>query len=228
MAGIEGIVDILNIWLARKLETVHTVIPGRIETYDAQERSARVEPLVNLRTRDGSIVELPFIDGVPVVFPSTSKADLVFPLERGDGCLLLFSEAAIGNFLNGRVKTDPESAARFSLTDAIAVPGLWSFRTAPSAPARTDSLYLRFREAELELDAASKAAIRNGSSGLKGELEALWDEIIELYDIGATWTGIATPSGDAVTPDAATILRYTTGKTRSQAAKTALGDLLRD
>ena len=63
----ENIVDILDEWLASKLERVHTCLPGKIESYEGHdERKATVKPLVKLRTVQGSILEIPPIENVPV------------------------------------------------------------------------------------------------------------------------------------------------------------------
>lgn len=147
-------VAILNTFVGSLLEDVHTALPGRIESYEGHsERKARVKPLVMVRPRVGGAIEIPPIDNVPVVFPSSGAAELIFPLQRGDGCLLIFSEAALGSFLEGTGATEPETSHRHALTDAICIPGLWSFRSVPAPPPAEDSLYLRYNGAAIEITA---------------------------------------------------------------------------
>lgn len=121
-------------WLGSRLEGIHTCIPASIETYDAATRKASVRPLIRLRMGAGPLVEIPVIAGVPVVFPSSAAFALTWPLVAGDGVLLLFSEASLGNWLGspGNGPVDPEDSSRFSLTDAIAIPGLHPYSAIPS------------------------------------------------------------------------------------------------
>ena len=74
---------------------------------------------------------------------------LLFPLKKGDGVLILFSETGIGNFLAGTGQVaDADDQTRFSLTDAIAIPGLWTKKNAPdvSTIELTEAGVLKFME----------------------------------------------------------------------------------
>lgn len=134
----EDTVDVFDAWLDSRLRDVHTVLPGIIDKYYGHtERKARVKPQIRLRTVKGDTLEIKAIDGIPVVFPSSGKFSLLYPLNKGDGCLILFSEEGIGSFLKGKTEVTADSLARFSLTDAICIPGLWSF---PSAPESTSTI----------------------------------------------------------------------------------------
>ncbi len=157
-------VAILNSFVLSSLEDVHTALPGRIESYEGhRERKARVKPLVSLRRRFGGAIEIPPIDNVPVVFPSSGTAELIFPLQRGDGCLLIFSEAALGSFLEGTDAVEPETSHRHALTDAICIPGLWSFRSAPEPPPAEDSLYVRYNGAAIEITASGDIVLADAN-----------------------------------------------------------------
>jgi hypothetical protein len=124
----------LNEWLDSKFFDLHTCIPGRIETYLGHtERKARVQPLIKLRDSKNNLIQINPIDNVPVIFPSSGVFNILFPLKKGDGCLLLFSEASIGNYLaNAANIVDADDSTRFSLTDCICLPGLWSFKNVPT------------------------------------------------------------------------------------------------
>jgi len=130
----ENIVDILQMFLDSRMENIHTCIPGSIEKYDGHnKRTATVMPLVRLKALNGDNVELPLITNVPVIFPSSSLFNLLYPLPKGTGCLILFSETGIGNFLAGGGQVvNADDQTRFSLTDAIAIPGLWTSKNAPT------------------------------------------------------------------------------------------------
>jgi hypothetical protein len=118
--------------IEQQLLDVHTLIPGRILEYEGHEtRKARVEISVNLPTGNGELITPPPIDNVPVIFPSVSTSSILLPVKKGDGCLLLFSEAGIGNFLLADKTVDADDYSRFDTTDCIAIPGLHSNLTLP-------------------------------------------------------------------------------------------------
>ena len=70
---------------------------------------------------------------MPVIFPSSGKFSLLFPLNRNDGVEIRFSEEGIGAFLKGTVEVDADSFARFAMADAVCTPGLWSFKNVPDS-----------------------------------------------------------------------------------------------
>lgn len=148
-----GMLETLAAWQASQMEGVHTCLPGIFVSYEGHAtRRARVQPAVRLELGTGPILEIPPIDGVPVVFPSSSDASILFPIKAGDGCLILFSEAGIGNYLAGRGKvTDPDDQSRFSLTDAIAIPGLFPWRAVPKTNAPDNALWVGYKGASLTL-----------------------------------------------------------------------------
>ena len=130
----ENVVDVFDKFIKSRMDGVHTCIPGRFESYSEADRKASVQPLVKYRTPENDDVSYPIIKNVPVVFPSTAGFSLTFPIVKGDTCLILFSEVGIGNWLAGtgqEVNADDQS--KFSLTDAIAVPGLFSFKSVPES-----------------------------------------------------------------------------------------------
>ncbi len=148
-----GLVEVLDTWWSAKLETLHTCLPGKILKYEGHKtRRALVQPSVRLELGTGPVLEIPPIDGVPVVFPSCGESSILFPIKPGDGCLILFTEAGIGKWLNGKGEiADPDDQGRFSLTDAVAIPGLWTFRNAPVTKAPEDALFLSHKGASITL-----------------------------------------------------------------------------
>lgn len=129
----ESINNVFDTFLDSRLEDIHTILPGEIVSYQGHnERKATVKPLVKLRTHLNKISEIQPIDSVPVIFPSTKQFNFLFPLNKGDGVLLLFSEAGIGNYLASTTVQDADDLRRFDLSDCIAIPGMWSFKNTPT------------------------------------------------------------------------------------------------
>lgn len=115
------------------LSNINTSIPGTIQTFDQATQIATVTP--NIRAienkMDGTTttVQLPDLIQVPCVFPysTTTGFALTFPIEKGDQCLLIFAQRSIDNWQEfSRVQDPAESKfpRAFSLSDAIAIPGL--------------------------------------------------------------------------------------------------------
>ena len=107
------------------LSEIHTAVPGRIISYDAQTGLATVQPQAKRKIPDGRSIDYPYIAGVPVLFPSAGNrfACITFPIRENDGCLLIFAESSLDDWLKGGESKDPR---RFDLTDAICIPGLWN------------------------------------------------------------------------------------------------------
>jgi len=120
------LVEAMTIWLNSKFEDVHTAIPGKIEKYDEATQTADVLPLLSKITIKNTEIALPVIPGVPVIFPSGQAFKLSWEVQKGDGVLLVFSEAALGAWVNsnGSKQVSPEGKHRFSEKDAIAILGL--------------------------------------------------------------------------------------------------------
>lgn len=210
----ENFVDALDIWLQSRLQGIHTAIPARVESYSAQDRKASVLPLVSLRIEGGGVLEMPKIDGVPVVFPGGGKFRFEFPIEPGDNVLLIFAETGIGAYLagDGRGPTAADDVSRFSLTDAIAIPGLFPF----GGVSRSSTAF--YTDGEV-------FALRNEITSLKAQLAALWDAVKGLNDAGASWTSIPAVPGSPVTPDPSTIAGYVAASAAADAAKAGLDQL---
>lgn len=110
----------------KEIANIHTAAPGTILTYNPGSGLASVQPLLKFKVPDGRLLDMPVIVGVPVIFPSGSagNASVTFPIKSGDGCLLIFAESSIDDWLKGG---ESEDLRKHDLTDAIAIPGLYNF-----------------------------------------------------------------------------------------------------
>lgn len=128
------LLDVLKRWLGASLEAVHTCIPASIVTYEGHKtRRAVVQPCVDFRS---GVYVVPYgpVAGVPVCFPSTPRFSFLYDLKKGDTGILLVSEAAMGNWLDGDgTPKSPEDGSRFTLNDAIFIPGLFAWNAVPTS-----------------------------------------------------------------------------------------------
>lgn len=107
------------------LKGVHTAIPGSIVSFDPGTGLATVLPTMKFKKPDGTTVDFPQVTGVPVVFPQSmgQQATIAYPVKAGDGCLILFSEQALDQFLYDR---DTGTDLKFDLSNAVAIVGLFA------------------------------------------------------------------------------------------------------
>lgn len=173
------LVGAMTVWLNSKLEDVHTAIPGKVEKYDKDTETVDVLPLLSKITIKNTEVALPVIPGVPAVFPSGQAFKMSWEVQKGDGVLLIFSEAALGAWVNsdGQKQVSPEGKHRFSETDAIAILGL-----TPKVVESKVNLYVD-KDGNIKLDGAKEIIIEDDSGNkiemtsssimLNGNLEIL-------------------------------------------------------
>jgi hypothetical protein len=154
--------DVLDNAMAWMMQNVHTSIPGIVEKYDAATCKADISPAIRKRW-DGQQIDMPVITGVPVVWPRTSKGAITFPLEKGDGVLLVFSERSIDNWVGKGGKADQTIPRMFDLSDAIAIPGLYSFNQKIDSP-NTSDLQIKFGQGKITI--SSSGAIEISGSGI--------------------------------------------------------------
>lgn len=177
--------DAINRAIDARLAGVHTALPGRIESYDYTTQKADVQPLIKKRYRDGTEQSLPVITDVPVVWPRAGGASLTFPIQQGDGVLLVFAERGLANWLSLGDEQPPPDFAKHQLTDAIAIPGLNDFTTAGLADNNEDVL-LVFGSSEVRLKPDGEILISNGNGALRIDSSnkvALGNTSQELLDI---------------------------------------------
>lgn len=231
--------DALEAAISATMENVHTAMPGRIKEYAGHEtRLAVVQPSVRLPMLAGPQLDVPYIHGVPVVFPATKSGSLLFPVEPGDGVLLIFSEVGFGNYMKSSENdvTDSDSMRRHSLADAIAIPGMFSTATIPPFPKgadQTKTLLTNVGGAYVEL--GDKVRLKNDGSDMYTELKKLWDAIIALrQDLATQFVSVATGVGADATFLANTVAACTTAGTENGAAvpdlvasRTALAEFLK-
>jgi hypothetical protein len=118
------------------LSLLSTAIPAKILEYNPSTQKAVVQPLVEVLLKDNRQIPYPELEDVPVVFPSTSNSMLSFPININDTVLLIFSQRSIDTWLvsNSTETVNPQDFRKHDYSDAIAIPGLFSFPRAINEP----------------------------------------------------------------------------------------------
>jgi hypothetical protein len=110
-----------------RLLDIHTALIGRIERYDAAEQVADIKPVLkrSIKAKDEIKQEdLPMLVDVPIVFPRAGGFFLSLPIQPGDHVQVIFNETSIDDFLT-ELPSTINSAGRFTLQGAVAIPGIY-------------------------------------------------------------------------------------------------------
>lgn len=116
-----------------QMRKVYTAIPAVIIAVRSDEKqSVDVKPLINQVFADlEDDTEHPVLLHVPLIYPSSSTSAVTFPVHPGDTVMLVFSQAGTDVFKSGDgTAQPPPDNRRFSIRDAVAIPGLFPFGSA--------------------------------------------------------------------------------------------------
>lgn len=212
--GGDNLVDAIEAVCDSMISKIHTCLPGRIEKYDHTKRQADVKPLIKKHYLNGQVYVLPVIPAVPVVFPCTNNSSLTFPINKGDGVLLLFTERAMEEWLSKGGDCLPGARRKFDLTDAVAIPGLYPF-VAPSPQEDNSSLVLKHKGTKVKIGSDGKIAI--GANGVE-----VLDVLFQLIDTLSTSIIVAGVAPGTWTFDPAVLAQFLTLKTSLNQIKGSL------
>lgn len=131
--------EILKFAISQSLSDVRVALPGIVTAYNSTTQRCTAKPTIPDSRIDpelGRVTEkLKPITEVPVIFPGNKHHRTTWPVEVGDGVLLVFASSSLDAWLASSVETaDDQDDRHHHLTDAIAIPGLYSKAptTAPS------------------------------------------------------------------------------------------------
>ena len=112
-------------------DKIHCALPGVIEAFDENEQTVSVRLAVREKVRDETgegytEKEIPVLQNVPIFFPRAGGWSLLFPIQKGDECLVVFCDRCIdGWWQSGGVQSQAESRSH-DYSDGIALIGPWS------------------------------------------------------------------------------------------------------
>ena len=108
------------------LKDLHTCLPGTIVSFDPVTQIAEIQPLIKREFADDSVRNLPLCISCPVMFPRAGGFSITFPVTAGDECLVVFAERALDTWMQSGGSQPPVDTRRHSLSDAVAILGLYS------------------------------------------------------------------------------------------------------
>lgn len=179
--------EALGVFVQSFLQNLHTAMPARVVSYNAEKQTVDVQPSVKrlIETIEGGELaeSLPVIPDVPLAFPRSSKMFLSFPMAEGDLVMLVFQMRSIDRFAagDGSGEVDPGDFRTHDITDAVAYPGLY-----PASRAVKDidtvNLALGNDEGGLQIKITPNGTMEIQVSGDASSAMALGDVLQSWYD----------------------------------------------
>lgn len=139
-------------------------LPARVEKYDKDKQNVSVQPLIKRKFREGGEQSMPVLQDVPLIFPRAGGAFLTMPVKQGDGVLLVFADRSLDKWLAKGGEVAPEDPRMHDVSDAVAIPGLYSFQDFPQAAANNDDVQLHFNGADILVKADGSIVLTTGNT----------------------------------------------------------------
>lgn len=122
-------------------QEMHCALPAVVESYDKATQTVTVKPALRERLSGGAYVELPLLSDVPVFFPGGAASGITFPVQKGDECLVVFSDSCIDAWYQYGGTQNPVSLRRHDLSDGFAFIGFRSRKNALPSVSDTPSFF---------------------------------------------------------------------------------------
>jgi hypothetical protein len=152
-------------------ESVSTGMPGIIVSVAeyGDKQFVDVKPALSRVLETGQVIsndEITIYD-VPVIWPSAGGGLLSFPIKVGDTVWLSFSQRNLEDWLysDGTQEVIPGDSRHFSMTDAVAEPGLYTALS--NLKPSTENVEIKFGNHLISLRPSGELYITNGGAEIK-------------------------------------------------------------
>jgi hypothetical protein len=137
MAREASLQELLGASFQSQINNVYTSIPCIVVGVNLTTSTVDIQPSINQKLKDGSVLERPVILGVPISFPVSKTAGITFPIEVGDTGMAVFSMRDMGAWKAGNGRpASPLNNAKMDKSDAIFIPGIQPLSVAVNDPAK--------------------------------------------------------------------------------------------
>lgn len=171
----------------------HFARPGIIIKFDPATKLAEVQPSIKIKTLDDQVIDMPNIVNVPVVFSQSKNFSDTFPLENGDGVLLVFSERSLEQWLDNGHNAEPGVRRKFDISDAIAIPGLFAKDADLNYDA--ENVIRKFNDVTFKMQPDGKFEFGNDSQSLLAILDEFMKFMRDTAKYGGSNMDSGTPTG---------------------------------
>ena len=146
-----GAVDHL---IEKRLSDVHIACPAKVLAYHEDRNTVDVQPVISRAFvgPDGTrqVESFPAISDVPLLHLGAGSFSLRFTPVKNDEVFLIFASCSLDKWEATGTGGDPDDDRRFTLSDAIAIPGIRPFNkpiasTYPSIGPNASGIEVQFR-----------------------------------------------------------------------------------
>lgn len=106
---------------------VRVSMPAKVVEYDHETQKVTVQPIFKREYKDGTKLQLPKIYNVPVAFQRAGESIITMPLEKDNYVLLVCCDRSLEKWLSNGGDVTPDDVRHHSLSDAVAIPGVYPF-----------------------------------------------------------------------------------------------------
>lgn len=117
--------DLIKLIVENRIKDVHTSIPCIVESF-SPDGTVTVSPAIKRISQNDDSESVPTLSNVPVIYPSVGKYRIVFPIEKGNEGMILYSEQEITQFIEKGSISDPIMYRRHNRSDAVFIPSMIS------------------------------------------------------------------------------------------------------
>lgn len=134
-------------WENSLMFKMHCSIPAIVQSYNPKAQTVEVQPAIRERVidEDGNIGyrNYPLLINVPVAFPQAGGFSITFPINKGDECLVVFSDLAIDNWWKSGNVQNPVEIRRHDLSDGMAIFGFLNQDKLKSVDTTTRGIHIK-------------------------------------------------------------------------------------
>ena len=136
--------DVIRQDIESMLMMTYTSIPAIVKSHNTTNQTLKVKVAVETPTYDGSNIPAVELEDVPVMFPQGSDWVIAGKLEEGDAVLLVVPHYGIEEYLQGSKGKEgrPSSVRRHDLNEAVAIPGMFTFKEPTRKLALKDKFHI--------------------------------------------------------------------------------------
>ena len=136
MARESSLQELVTAAFDAQIANQYTAIPCIVVSVDGPNMVS-IQPTINAKSRDGTVVERPPILGVPVSFPTSNTAGMTFPIEVGSTGTAIFSMRNLDGWKAGNGRpASPQNFAVMDKGDAMFYPGLQTPGSSVNSPSK--------------------------------------------------------------------------------------------
>ena len=189
--------EVINKQIQDTLSQLYTSMPAKVVAVKKKGNMTvvDVQPMLNMRFKDGSVIQEPPLGGVPIMWPNAGGCFITMPIEVGDEVMLHFSMRSSAEYKNSD-GVEPQTAVSkrlHNMNDAYATPCTTTYGKGRDV----DTEALEISSGAIEIKVKKDGTIELGKDA--AEQLILGNKFLALYNTLSVPTGVG-PSGPPIVP----------------------------